>query len=144
MALRLKRWRSLKPSELVIEFARMIPNAYIMKQRDAKLLRHAMDMNALDAIDVLFGIIEYKDTAGARDIPSFCRWISRSHELFDDDRLAREGLLAERLANERLPISALAYYDLLHDTIPDPMVQRAFSNSKQQLQSFTNRILGQP
>lgn len=142
MGLKHKRYRDMKATDIVLEFARIIPNAHINKARDASFIKRTMENLAADAIDVLWAISLYSDGSGARDVPSFCRWLMRNDDLFDGDRLAREGLLAERLTGQRLPITALPYYDLLYETIPDARLEQSWRSAQGALRSYVTTVLG--
>lgn len=142
MGLRNKRYRTMKSSDIVVEFARMIPNAYVNKARDVAYVKRTMENLAADAIDMLWAISVYSDGSGARDVPTFCRWLMRNSDMFDGDRLAREGLLAEAVSQQRLPIATLAYYDLLYESIPDARLEQSWRSAAAALRSYVTTILG--
>lgn len=142
MGLRNKCYRQMTAPAIVLEFARIIPHAYINKPRDAAYVKRVMENNAIDAIDILWAIVEYSQTSGAHDIPTFCRWVNRNMEMFDGDRLAREGMLAESVSHQRLPIATLAYYDLMYETIPDVRLEQSWRAARLALRSYVATILG--
>lgn len=138
---RVKAYRDLKALDLVVEFARIIPNAYIMKARDARYLAAFMEMDALDAIDVLWGFTEYRATDLNRDIPSFIRWFRR--QSFDlDERTGIEARLAERLSGKMMPPKAMVYFDLIHEGVSNAHITKAFLDAEVALTAFADSVLG--
>jgi hypothetical protein len=142
MMLRTRKWRVLKANDLVLEFNRILDHAHVMKGRDGGFLSRVMENNALDSVDVLWAMYRYRETASARDIPTFCRWLNRNIDLFAEDRLAREGELARDLSETRLPASALVYYDLLYEPEVSAVLERSFRAARVNLQDYVAQILG--
>jgi hypothetical protein len=101
-----------------------------------------MENNALDSVDILWAFLRFRETASARDIPTFVRWLNRNPDIFLDDRLAREGELAMELTNDRLPPGTMAYYDLIGESIPDARIERAFRESRSALTAYVSTVLG--
>lgn len=142
MGLKQRNWRKLANKDLVQEFARRVPNAYVMSARDVTLIKRLRENYALEPLDVMWGFMRFASTPSTRDIPTYCRWVARQVTIFSGESLAREGELAEWLTNTRMPMAAFIYYDLLDETFLGAAAGAAFSRSQAALQEYVDGILG--
>lgn len=112
-----------------------------MKGRDDKLIS-TLKSEGYTPVDILYGMIQYQDSTGARDIPSFVRYMRHNPGLMTIDQLVRETCVAEYISGERIPVAGWAYFDLVNSSPMTANESMALRIAQQLLQQWVDGILG--
>lgn len=111
--------RSTKPMaefggpQLEKVWTRLYPKGQTRVGRDSKMLAAHMRNDAQDAIDVIYAMLCYRNTAGPFDVPNFIKWSHRLRDDFDHIPSSHKAVeVAAYTRNEPVPIEVWIYLEM--------------------------------